>query len=330
MSGKFLVDYELRILRKWRPYPFYELVSYILMFASVPMLAFGIKSYSSGFLEVVVLSVLCLYCGFFGAIMWNDVTDKEIDRIVHPERAIPSGVVSSKTFFAFAVILALCVFVFSVLISPWCLVLVVLNSLFVGIHNKFLKQKIKFPAYSEIFTPLQWLTVALFGFVAVWSLPESSGSFVVSLPILGTLRASFESLVAMLVLVLFTYFADDAHDVAEGIHDVKGDQANGVQTYATSFGTRRASFVSLAMFVVSGVFGVLLWYFTLLSYLFLIGFLVLWFWIVSEAYKMVKTNQNNLGQMGKRVGRRGFDYLLLTYTLIFFDVLWQLLAAGHL
>ena len=140
MCGRFVLDYELRILRKWRPYPLYELVSYVLMFASVPMLAFGISSYSSGFLYVVILSVLCLYCGFFGAIMWNDVTDKEIDRIVHPERAIPSGVVSSKTFFALAVILALCVFVFSVLISPWCLVLVVLNSLFVGIHNKFLKQ----------------------------------------------------------------------------------------------------------------------------------------------------------------------------------------------
>jgi len=330
MSGKFLLDYELRILRKWRPYPLYELVSYVLMFASVPMLAFGIKSYSSGFLEIVVLSVLSLYCGFFGAIMWNDVTDKEIDRIVHPERAIPSGVVSSKTFFALAVILALCVFVFSVLISPWCFVLVVLNSLFVGIHNKFLKQKIKFPAYSEIFTPLQWLTVALFGFVAVWSLPQTSGGFVVSLPLLGTLRASFESLIAMVVLVLFTYFADDAHDVAEGIHDVKGDKANGVQTYATSFGIRRASYVSLMMFVVSGVFGVLLWYFTLLSFVFLAGFLLLWAYIVSEACKMVKTKQSNLGAMGKRLGRKGFDYLLLTYNLIFFDVLWQLLAAGHL
>lgn len=330
MSAKFLLDYELRILRKWRPYPLYELVSYVLMFASVPMLAFGVQSYSSGFFGIVLLSVLSLYCGFFGAIMWNDVTDKEIDRIVHPERAIPSGVVSSKTFFALAVILALCVFVFSVLISPWCFVLVVLNSLFVGIHNKFLKQKIKFPAYSEIFTPLQWLTVALFGFVAVWSLPETSGGFVVALPILGTLRASLESLVAMGVLVLFTYFADDAHDVAEGIHDVKGDRANGVQTYATSFGVRSASFVSLAMFIVSGFFGVLLWYFTLLSFLFLAGFLILWLYIVSEAWKMVKTKQSNLGMVGKRVGRRGFNYLLLTYNLIFFDVLWQLLVAGHL
>jgi len=49
----------------------------------------------------------------------------------------------------------------------------------------------------------------------------------------------------MILLVLFTYFADNAHDLPEGIHDMEGDHKLGVKTYATSFGEKNAEKILL-------------------------------------------------------------------------------------
>ena len=58
----------------------------------------------------------------------------------------------------------------------------------------------------------------------------------------------------MILLVLFTYFADNAHDLPEGIHDMEGDHKLGVKTYATSFGEKNAARISFCMFFISGIF----------------------------------------------------------------------------
>ena len=77
----------------------------------------------------------------------------------------------------------------------------------------------------------------------------------------------------MIILVLFTYFAVNAHDLAEGIVDAKGDKKHGVRTYATSFGEKNAARISFIWFLISGILGIILFYITILSFLFLILFL---------------------------------------------------------
>ena len=329
-KGFFLIR-PLGVLIHWRPFPPYELLCYVLMFAAAFLFAYGIQPYSWIPLKLVFLTIGTLYCGFFAALIWNDITDKDIDVVVHPSRAIPSGIISSTKFFVIALIFSALTFLFAVLTSPWCLILVGVTALFVAFHNKYLKKIIRFPAYSEIFTPVQWLTVPLFGFFAIWTALPAAGDINVSVPLLGYLSIKGSQLLPMFLLVIFTYFADDAHDIAEGIHDVEGDRRHKVKTYATSFGERNAAAISFTMFFLSGIFGVVLWYFTLLSLIFLIPFLILWYLILKQSYQLVKApDDQQRKNLGKIIGKKGYDYLLFSYSLIFLDVFLQLMNAFYL
>jgi 4-hydroxybenzoate polyprenyltransferase len=320
----------IKFLFRWRPFGLYELICYILMYAGATMFAIGIQQYSPVDVKLIILAIATLYSGFFAALIWNDITDTDIDRIVHPSRPIPDGRISQTRFFAIALVFSALTFLFAVFTSPWCLILVGCTALFVTFHNKYLKKKIKFPAYSEIFTPVQWLTVPLFGFFAVWTALPPTGDINVSVPLLGYLSIHSEQLLPMILIVLFTYFADDAHDLAEGIHDAEGDRKLGVKTYATSFGEKTASRISFAMIFTSGVLGFLLFLFTMFSmislFLFFIPFILLWLYTLNHSYKLMKTTDSMQRiHEAKIMGKKGYDYLLFTYVLLFITVLIQLL-----
>ncbi len=66
------------------------------MFASVPMLAYGTNSYNFNIFLIIILTILTLYSGFFAALIWNDITDSDIDFIAYPNRPIPSGRINKK------------------------------------------------------------------------------------------------------------------------------------------------------------------------------------------------------------------------------------------
>jgi len=315
------------VLNQWRPFPLYELLAYIPMFAGVPMFAYGIQPYNTTILKIILLTVATMYSGFFAALIWNDITDADIDAIVHPSRPIPNGRITPRRFFAIALVFSAFTFLFAVLVSPWCLILVGASALFVTFHDKYLKKKITLPAYSEIFTPFQWLTVPVFGFFALWStslLPP--GDITISAPALGYLSIHSSQIPTLILLVLFTYFADDAHDLAEGIHDVEGDRRMGVRTYATSFGEKNAAVISFVMVFLSGVLGILVYLFSLLSLIFLFPFLIVWVYTLFSFYKLIVVDPSQRGRMGKTVGRIGYNYFLLSYVFLFFDVLIQVLT----
>jgi 4-hydroxybenzoate polyprenyltransferase len=316
----------LKFLSGWRPFYLYELICYVLMYAGAIMFAVGIQPYNTNILRIVFFGIATLYSGFFAALIWNDITDKDIDIMVHPTRPIPDGRISQKKFFAIALVFSALTFLFAFLTSPWCLILVGVTALFVTFHNKYLKKKIKFPSYSEIFTPVQWLTVPLFGFFAIWSALPANGDITITVPLLGYLSIHSAQLLPLLLLVLFTYFADDAHDLAEGIHDVEGDRRLGVKTYATTFGEKTAARISFFMLLFSGIIGILLYVVRLLSPLFVIPFLILWLYTVEQSYPMVKTTDDQQRKhLAKLVGKKGYNYLLFTYALIFLDVFIRLI-----
>lgn len=324
-----IIKRPIKFLFKWRPFPVYELIVYMFMYASVPMLAFGIQTYNSDIIILIILTVFALYSGFFAALIWNDITDVDIDVVVHPDRPITGGRISSKKFFAVALVFSVMTFIFAFLVSFWCFMLVGAAALFVTFHNKFLKKRIKFPAYSEIFTPVQWVVVAIFGYFAIWTAYPQSADFFLQMPFYGSISTTGFEIQNMILLVIFTYFADNAHDLPEGIHDVDGDRKLGVKTYATSFGEKNAARISFGMFFFSGIIGILLFLRTELSVIFLIPFLVLWIYTLYWSYRLLKADIKNMKQLGAVVGRKGFDYLLAAYAFIFLDLVVQLIILHY-
>jgi geranylgeranylglycerol-phosphate geranylgeranyltransferase len=295
------------------------------MYSSVPMLVFGIQSYNIEIIRLIIFTIITLYSGFFAALIWNDITDVDIDRKAHPDRPIPSGRISSKKFFLVALIFSALTFIFALLISPICLAVVGFTALFVTFHDKYLKKKVRIPAYSEIFTPIQWIVVAIFGFFAIWAALPQSGDIVINLSFLGTISTNMDSIQQLLILIIFTYFTDNAHDLAEGIVDIEGDRISKVRTYATSFGEGTAAKISFIWFILSGIFGVLLFLRTILSFVFLIPFLLFWAYIIIISYKLVKSRGAGMKKLSAHVGRRGYDFFLISYNLIFIDIIVQLI-----
>lgn len=308
-------------ISKWRSLPSYELISYIFMFASVPMLAFGIQSYNYEIIKIILFTILAMYSGFFASLIWNDISDFDIDAIAHPDRPIPSGRIDKKRFFKIALIFSAFTFIFSILISIWCLIIVGLNAFFVAVHNRYLKRKIKLPAYSEIFGPFQWIVVVIFGFFAIWTAAPISSEISISSPFFGNIFTNSKAIGQMILLIIFTYFADTSHDIAEGIHDAEADIRHGVKTYATTFGKEKAARISLIMFIISGIFGIVMFLQSILSIIFLIIFLMFFLYTLIYPFRLLRSNEKDIEKQGLIVGRKLYDYFLFTFDIIFIDLI---------
>jgi len=310
---------------RWRTIMIYELMSFAIMYTVVPMLAYGIQGYHWEMVRILFLTILTLFSGYFATLIWNDINDIEIDRIAHPDRIMPAGRITKTQFFFIALICSALVFLGAVLISVWCLFVVGMAALFVTFHNKFLKKYVKIPAYSEIFTPVQWITVAVFGYVAIWTALPQSYALSYNLPIVGAIAFDGDSFLNMILLVLFIYFADDAHDLPEGIHDVDGDKQHGVRTYASSFGIKISAKISFSMIFISGILGIILYFRSVLSLIFLIPFLMIWFYTLHWSYRYLKKDETEMKQTGLIIGQKGFNYFLSVFVLMFLDLLVQVL-----
>jgi len=313
-----------KFVSKWRSLPLYELISYVFVFSSVPMLAYGINSYNWNMIKIIIFSVLSLYSGFFAVLIWNDISDAGIDAISHPDRPIPSGKISKIKFFGVALVFSATTFLFAFLVSIWCLIITGIAALFVTVHNKFLKKHVKIPAYSEILTPFQWIVVGIFGYFAIWTAIPQISSLKLYIPILGDLFLNHTEIQNLIILLAFIYFADSAHDISEGIADAEGDRKNSVKTYTTSFGGKKASIMSFLWFILSGLFGILLFINTILSPIFISLFLITWLYFVRYPYRLICSKEDDMEKLSVIVGRKIFDYFLICFNLIFIDIIIQL------
>ena len=126
------------------------------------------------------------------------------------------------------------------------------------------------------------------------------------------------------LLIAFTYFADAAHDIPEGIHDSEGDRKSGIRTYTTSFREKTASKISFIMIVLAGLIGVILSIKTILTPFFLIPFLPFWIYTLFFSYKFIKKKKDEMQEQGLLLGLRIYRFFWGTYVLIFFDVFIQI------
>lgn len=303
-KNRAMIMRPFNFLFEWRPYSPFRFIMYFFMYASIPMFFYGIKPYDLDFIRIIIFTIIVLYSGFFAAIIWNDICDADIDAIVHPKRAIPMKKISKKKFFGVAIIFSALVLIFSYLVNLRCFLFVGFAALFVAFHNKYLKRRVKFPAYSEIVTPFQWTIFPIFGFLAI----------------------NNSSIVNMMLLVAFTYLADGAHDYPEGIHDAEGDRRAGLMTYTTSFGEKSAARMSFLMLFIAGIIGIILYFKTILTPIFLILFLSLWVYTLFFSYKFLKMNRENTKKNGLSTGLKIYRFFWATYVFIFFDILIQILV----
>ena len=322
--GKLLIQPSI-FLNKWRSFSTVRLVQYFFMFACIPMLSYGIKPYGSEIFIVIILTIVTLYSGFFATLLWNDITDISIDAISHPDRPLPAGRISTKKMFRIALIFSALTFVFSYLVSLLCFCFVGIVALFVAVHNKYFKKIVKLPAYSEIITPIQWIIVPIFGFLAIWTVFPPTGDITINLSFFGYISFNTYDFQNMILIVIFTYLADGAHDLPEGIHDLEGDRKLGVKTYATSFGVRTAAKVSFIMFLISGILGIIIFIRTILTPVFLILFLLLWLYTMYNSYRLLTAHTKDMTHLGKIVGQKTFRFFWITYDIIFLDILIQIL-----
>jgi len=89
----------------------------------------------------LLLAMIVVFLVTAGGMALNDYIDQEIDKYIHPERAIPSGKVSPKSILTFSILIFLFSLFLSFFINIICFGIVVISILLLFIYEKFFKNQ---------------------------------------------------------------------------------------------------------------------------------------------------------------------------------------------
>jgi 4-hydroxybenzoate polyprenyltransferase len=196
----------------------------------------------------VVAFVFILVAGF----MANDLADREVDKIAHPERALASGAAKPahvQVLFVLSVVGALAT---AAALSKEALLFLAIQGAWGSLVFWVLKKKVNIPGSSIVFSCTLSASMPILSFVAVvddWT-PWHY---------------------AMLALISgLIFFADLASDLAGAIHDQDGEKGI-IANLPAVIGDRPAAILSLILFCIAGGFGLVLFWAAKLSFVFLAG-----------------------------------------------------------
>lgn len=169
----------------------------------------------------VVLSMLVVVSFTAAGNTLNDYFDREVDKVAHPERPIPSGTVSPGAARALAVIMFLVSFMLSIWINPWSIAIVA-TSVFVMVgYEAFLKAEGLAGNLA-----ISWLTGALFLFGG----------------------AAVDRLELAWILATLAFLATLGREIVKDIQDIEGDKGSR-RTLPMRIGPRSAGIVGSVAFV---------------------------------------------------------------------------------
>ena len=191
----------------------------------------------------VIAGTFALLLVSYATLMLNDLCDREIDAVVHPERPLPQGKVDPRALLHASMLLYLTSFAVAALISVAALLVLVVQFLLSAIHYGYTKRRLPVPGSSEFLTALQWSVVPAFCFAVAERYDVSTIAW----------------------LTAFIYLADVSLNVGDGVRDRAGDAALGVRTTAAVFGGRAAAVLALALFLAAVGVGVAAWWATALG-----------------------------------------------------------------
>lgn len=287
-------------LATFRPYNWALFVTFPLMCLGPLSLASKGRAFTPGLLLHAGLAVAGLYLILIATFMLNDYTDRRIDEVAHPERPIPSGKVEARHIAYAAFLFYAVALVISLLINRWVLLVSAIILTISFVHFKYTKRMLHVTGSSEVITPLTWASMPAYCFLAV---------------------DNYHGL-TILMLALFIYFADVAHDVLGGACDLEGDKVGHVKTFATVFGRVRVVYISLTLFILSGVAGVALYFLAPVGRVYLLCLLGLIFYILFAYFSTLrKSGQPDFMTYAAKNHSLIGIYFVAGYSLVFLDTL---------
>jgi geranylgeranylglycerol-phosphate geranylgeranyltransferase len=151
----------------------------------------------------------------------NDYFDREVDRVAHPERPIPLGLVSPRSALVLSIVLFSFTVVASMFVNLWCFVIVVTSMFFMVAYEMLLKAE----GLAGNLT-ISWLTGALFLFGG----------------------AAVDSMDIAWILAALAFLATLGREIVKDVQDIEGDRGSRT-TLPMRLGTKNAGFVASAAFV---------------------------------------------------------------------------------
>jgi geranylgeranylglycerol-phosphate geranylgeranyltransferase len=285
-------------LVSFRPYNLALFVTFPLMCLGPLSLALKGSPPTRALVLNAGLAIAGLFLILIATFMVNDVTDREIDKIAHPERPIPSGRVEARHITYAAFLFYAAALVIGYIISKWVLLVTIIILAISFIHFVYTKRRLHITGSSEIITPLTWASMPAYCFLAV-------GNF------------DYRTII---LLSLFIYFADVAHDTIGGACDLKGDRMGNVKTFASVLGEISVVYISLILFILSAVAGLLLYFLASLGYVYLIG-IISFIGYVLLAYFSALRNPNDQRFMAHVARSHSLvgNYFVAGFSLLFLD-----------
>ncbi len=173
--------------------------------------------------QVVLAFVVCFVVTAGGNAI-NDFYDAKIDAVNKPHRPIPSGRISPRSAFAFAISLFGIGVVLSYFINPICFLIAAANSLLLIGYAHKLKR------------------TALWGNTSIGYLTGSTFLF-------G--GAAVNEIAVTFVLFLLAMLATIGREIVKDIEDVKGDKKEGLITLPISVGAKKSATIASAFVIMA-------------------------------------------------------------------------------
>ncbi len=169
----------------------------------------------------VILSMVTVFSFTASGNSLNDYFDRDTDKVAHPERPLPSGMIRPVGALSISVILFVLAIEFSYFVSTWSL-LIVLTSIAVMVGYELLLKAEGFAGNLAI----SWLTGALFLFGG----------------------AAVDKMELAWILSALAFLATLGREIVKDIQDIEGDRGSR-RTLPIRIGTRRAGAVGSVAFV---------------------------------------------------------------------------------
>jgi geranylgeranylglycerol-phosphate geranylgeranyltransferase len=283
--------------RLWRYQANAVIVCFISMYLGWLMLAGGFHLPQAALR--VVAATAAATCLLLATFLINDVADRDIDKIVHPDRPIPRGLARATHIFLFGAFLLAAGMALALIVSVRFFMVAALLAALLALYYGFLKRRLRAPFFSDIVTPVM---SALFPVSAFAASPQFS-------------------IEIMLSVVTFIYFADLAHDLIGGVHDRAGDRQHNVSTVALAIGSRPALWISFAAFLLSVAAGGLVYIQGELGWLYLAALGIMSATMSYHYARSLRATDRDVAQVAGKTNHIGGFYFFIVSAAILPDYL---------
>ncbi|MDB5502877.1 MAG: geranylgeranylglycerol-phosphate geranylgeranyltransferase [Tardiphaga sp.] len=247
----------------------------------------------------IALAAATTVCMVLAIFLINDAADRDIDKLVHPERPIPRGLSQWQHIYGAGVGLILIALACATFLSSRFLAAVALQATLVIFYYSYLKRFFPLPCSSELIAPL---ISALFPVTAFAVVPEFHGGLLIA-------------------VACFIYSSDMAQDLLGGIHDETGDRRYHVRTFAVALGSDITRWISATAFIVSVGAGVAVFVFGALGWIYLVTFSAFSLVMLRQYLRVLLADRDTLPTAAGRANHLGGAYYFVVSASILPDLL---------